>query len=938
MGGSSRRVIGAVILLALIFFYKLAFTDLILARGDTYAYFYPYWAARDTALAAGQIPLWTPDLFMGAPLLANSQLGTFYFPNWLTIRLAAPDAIRVSVLIHSVWAALGAYALARRAAGLAIIPALLAGALYGLGGHLGAHVEQINQLQGLAWMPWLFLAFHLTLKAPRRYLPLLALGWALQFFSGHTQTTFITGVGLGIYGLLRALPGDSAPRAVVTAALRPVVLLGIAALAAVIIALPQIVPSQELTSLSNRGGGLNAQQVVSFSLNPLLLGRGLLPSYDAQPFGEYVGYMGVAGLVMALLGAGTVWDERRDGRRRWVWLALASIGFFLALGAYNPLYWLLAELPGFNLFRVPARWLALLALGGALLAGIGLQTVLDGPRPARRRMTIIMGISGALALSTLLAGGAADEVNGPAVPALITWVGWGAALIAALFLVTRAAALPRRSLSALALLLVLGELWLASQTLPYNDLSDPDLYHDTRFTIRQMQVYAGETTPPGRLLSISGLLFVPGDTPALERRWNAMGLGARARQYAFTGTKMREALAANLHLIWHVPTIDGFDGGLLPTLHYTAFTSLLLPEGALRTVDGRLREALARPECRGACLPEDRWLDLTHTRYLLTDKVYDRALDGIFYDTQLPIPLQAGERYTLDDLSPFEADALHVLFVPGPDCASPAACAPSATFIYDDGEQVALAAADADLPQVDDLFLLRLDAPQARTPIALIIDTASPVTVRALTLVDRRTGDFAQVAPAGWRRVYSADVKVYENLDVLPRAFIVPAVELFPDDWDGTEAALDFMRQPDFDPGQMAVINTDAAFERDDGGGGGSVTIMAYTARRVTLQVEADSPGWLVLTDAYYPGWRAYNSVVDGPYPIYRADVMFRAVRVIPGAQTITFEYRPFWLGSDALLVYTLLLAGLGGMWWLAGMAFKLARRSSEYWRASSLR
>ena len=32
--------------LALVFFYRLAFTDSILARGDTFAYFYPYWHAR----------------------------------------------------------------------------------------------------------------------------------------------------------------------------------------------------------------------------------------------------------------------------------------------------------------------------------------------------------------------------------------------------------------------------------------------------------------------------------------------------------------------------------------------------------------------------------------------------------------------------------------------------------------------------------------------------------------------------------------------------------------------------------------------------------------------------------------------------------------------------------------------------------------------------
>ena len=92
------RIIPVLLLIALtlLFFWKLAFTDMILARGDTYAYFYPYWDARNGAFRAGELPLWTPDIFMGAPLLANPQLGTFYPPNWLTIPFRAPDAIRTT--------------------------------------------------------------------------------------------------------------------------------------------------------------------------------------------------------------------------------------------------------------------------------------------------------------------------------------------------------------------------------------------------------------------------------------------------------------------------------------------------------------------------------------------------------------------------------------------------------------------------------------------------------------------------------------------------------------------------------------------------------------------------------------------------------------------------------------------------------------------------
>ena len=55
---------------------------------------------------------------------------------------------------------------------------------------------------------------------------------------------------------------------------------------------------------------------------------------------------------------------------------LALLGLFLALGGYNPVYSVLVKLaPGFNLFRVPARWLVVYALGAAMLAGIGFANV-----------------------------------------------------------------------------------------------------------------------------------------------------------------------------------------------------------------------------------------------------------------------------------------------------------------------------------------------------------------------------------------------------------------------------------------------------------------------------------------------------------------------------------------------------------------------------------
>ena len=384
------------ILLSLLFFHQLAFSGKILARGDTLEYFYPYWDARNAAFRDGRLPLWTPDLFLGAPLLANPQIGVYYPFNWLTAPFRAPTAVSISILLHSALAAAGACWLYREAVGKSWLPALAAGVVYAFSGYLGAHVEQINQLQGLAWMPLLFALLQRALSSerPARAVLLLAIAWTMQIFSGHTQTVFISGVGLSVYALALAA-GNRDLRGRREDLRRALLILGCGFGIALALALPQLLPSLELLRLSNRSGGLDLGSATAFSLPASMLGRALLPSYDGQPFSEYIGYIGVIGLGLALWAA---LSRPLADRRRWIWLLLAAVGLGLALGRYNPLYWLLAELPPFNLFRAPARFLSLFTLGAAMLAGLGIESLALDDDHERHRLRSISLVAGVLAL------------------------------------------------------------------------------------------------------------------------------------------------------------------------------------------------------------------------------------------------------------------------------------------------------------------------------------------------------------------------------------------------------------------------------------------------------------------------------------------------------------------------------------------------------------
>lgn len=69
------------------------------------------------------------------------------------------------------------------------------------------------------------------------------------------------------------------------------------------------------------------------------------------------------------------------------------------------------------------------------------------------------------------------------------------------------------------------------------------------------------------------------------------------------------------------------------------------------------------------------------------------------------------------------------------------------------------------------------------------------------------------------------------------------------------------------------------------------VVTVAYGATETRWTVTTTAPGWLVTTDAYYPGWNAY---LDGRrVPLLRANLAFRAVEVPAGTHEIHHRYEP---------------------------------------------
>ena len=184
-----------------------------------------------------------------------------------------------------------------------------------------------------------------------------------------------------------------------------------------------------------------------------------------------------------------------------------------------------------------------------------------------------------------------------------------------------------------------------------------------------------------------------------------------------------------------------------------------------------------------------------------------------------------------------------------------------------------------------------------------------------------------------WKKVYEdRAVRIYENLEVFPRAFIATeAVVAPPEEQPLLRADLRrtvFIEAPPADVNALTPSSPRTA----------DAAISRYTANTVFVDVNLSDRGWLVLADAYDAGWRAYlrpfgaHESAEQEATIVRANSALRAVYLPqPGQWTVRFVYSPlsFRLGlyiSFLGVMLSLLLL----LWWLWGRYYRPKSTASE--------
>jgi hypothetical protein len=141
---------------------------------------------------------------------------------------------------------------------------------------------------------------------------------------------------------------------------------------------------------------------------------------------------------------------------------------------------------------------------------------------------------------------------------------------------------------------------------------------------------------------------------------------------------------------------------------------------------------------------------------------------------------------------------------------------------------------------------------------------------------------------------FAVPLNLFENKQVIPRAVFVPEAEVVQDE----DAAFDRLISLEFLPTKTVILEKEPQeippqftgaldmFREEN-----PVTIAKYEDNEVTIEADIKDHGFLVLSDLFYPGWKAQIDGSDAE--ILQANYLVRAIELTPGTHTIRFFYDP---------------------------------------------
>lgn len=397
-----RVGLGGLLLLVLTMFF-----DVLLVPGarvvgsetaDMARQFLPWREFGFGELAKGNLALWNPHNYAGAPFFGAMQSALLYPPNALFLVLPAPLAANWSVALNVFLLGAFMYLWTLRR-GLHPFAGFVAAALlmFCAPHFLRLYAGHVTSMAAMAWVPLIFLAIDEWLASRRPGWVLVGMAAvAMQILAGHPQTVHLTALTAGLYALLRLWSQASRAR-------------GAAGLLAfygggALLAAVQLFTALQAGAESVRNAGVPYEFAIYFSFPPENLVTWLAPAFFGERYWgrwylwEASAFMGVVGFALACYGIGSA---QLPGRK--ALLATAAAATLLAFGDNTPLFRLAFDwVPWLDRFRGAGKFFFIATLILALFAGAGLDQMLRSRAVPRRAAWIAGGAALAVGAGAML--------------------------------------------------------------------------------------------------------------------------------------------------------------------------------------------------------------------------------------------------------------------------------------------------------------------------------------------------------------------------------------------------------------------------------------------------------------------------------------------------------------------------------------------------------
>ncbi len=920
-------------MLPLIYFLPAVKGNIVLAIGDSWSYSILLRMLLGQMIAQGILPLWNPFTFAGMPLLASVQPGVLYPPNWIFAVFSPGVAINVVVITTYHIALIGSYLYAR-ALNLGRMAALVTGLTFAFSGFMISHLEQVNYIAALVWLPWILLILEKLAKSASwgeswRVASLGAVIIALHFFAGLPQATFqivLIGFPYFFYLLIAKENRISDWRAKWRFAAATIAMTICGALLSAI----QFLPTREL-QLQGERAAITYGAFAIFSMPPRRLLSFVMPFFFGGAFPQFYrvtgwdywwlhkyihGYIGIVTFLLIAFAL----IVQRSRRIIWFWAGVALIAMILAFGDYLPfaIHRFLYHVPVYNLFRAPYRHIYEFTFAMSVLAGFGMDSLSRSQNAGRRRallyssilVTIVFGVVGVV--YRFFTGGLGSSLPVPFNGNALTNPEFLTPLI---FLLSGIGALwfhmgRRTSLSGAVVLILLAldlalfgwfTYWRTNSYELVERLKDPPAVKaikEREADLNSFRIFSYAVNPYNQnyenlchanLAIARGLQSAIGYDPMRLSRVAAMTgdsdifgmindqnvFDARNQGINLLNVKylLRERKNLNTVNIDQAITIDGirFSGDL----------------AEMKFGRGIKREL----EANGASASE---LAVIST---MTDSAH-------IADNTIVAKITL---YTSDDRR------IELQLLAGRDTAEWAYDRPDVRAIIKHSRARVVESWNGEGFQ-GHRYLARLSFPRAeitRVEMKYLGQDGGLVITRA-SLYDAISGLSSPVESAllpneRWRRLASfGEVDLYENLRVLPRAWFVNRLIPLPD-----QEALRVIQHGTLADGTVFNPAEVALLAQEDGAGaragsvigrspGDEVKVVSYGPQQIVLATSNQQAGFLVLSEVYYRGWEAR---VDGtPVPVERINYTLRGVEVPPGKHRIEFTFRSPSFRSGAMI------------------------------------